>query len=50
MQKAATVKEFCTVPGGISILHNRTSPYDNICGLTISILFFYSAVNEMNYE
>ena len=50
MQNPAIVKEFCNVPGEISILHNRSCPYDNICGLTISILFFRTAVNETNYE
>ena len=50
MQIPAIVKEFCTLPGEISILHNRGSPYDRICGLTISILFFRPAVNETNCE
>ena len=50
MQNPAIVKEICNVPGEISILHNRSSPSDNICGLTISILFFRSTVNETNYE
>ena len=49
MQNPAIVKEICNVPGEISILHNRSCPYDNICGLTISILFFRTAVNETNY-
>ena len=50
MQNPAIVKEICNVPGEISILHNRSSPSDNICGLTISILFFCTAVNETNCE
>ena len=50
MQNPAIVKEICNVPGEISILHNRSSPYDNICGLSISILLFCTAVNETNYE
>ena len=50
MQNPAIVKEICNVPVEISILHNHSSPYDNICGLTISILFFCPAVNETDYE
>ena len=50
MQNPAVVKGICNVPGEISILHNRSCPYDNICGLTVSILFFRTAVNETNYE
>ena len=50
MQIPGIVKEICDLPGEISVLHNRGSPFVIFCGLTSSILFFRSAVNETDYE
>ena len=50
MQISAIVKEFCTDPREISLLHNHGRLCGDICGLTISILFFYPSVNETDYE
>ena len=48
MQIPAIVKEICELPGEISVLHNHGRLHDKICGLTISILRFDTAVNETN--
>ena len=48
MQIPAIVKGFCNLNREISILHNRGSPYDKICGLTMIILPISPAVNETN--
>ena len=49
MQIPATVKEISKFPGEISVLHNHGRLHDIFCGLTISILFFCTAVNETEY-
>ena len=49
MQNPAIVKEFCTLSGEISVLHNPGGPRSRFCGLTISILVFGPAVNETDY-